>query len=58
VWRHSYQGCDADVVLLDIEGMGHELPMNDCSGLQGCAEYEEVDFVETFESFFAKHPMP
>ena len=58
VRRHSYQGCEADVVLYDIKGMGHELPMNDCSGLLGCAEYAEIDFVDAFESFFAEHPMP
>lgn len=54
----SYEGCDADVLLYDIAGMGHELPMNDCSGLLGCAKYAEVDTVEVFESFFSEHPMP
>lgn len=58
VRRVVYRGCAADVLLYDVVGMGHAMPMHDCSGLMGCRECEELDYVEEFERFFADHPLP
>jgi polyhydroxybutyrate depolymerase len=59
ITRYTYQGCDEDVVLYDFEGMGHQLPATECTGPVGssCAEYEDFDAFDTWEEFFAEHPL-
>ena len=62
VSRTTYQGCEADVVFYDIEGLGHKWPMRQPHGpLQAvgyAAQYDEVDYFEATYEFFADHPMP
>lgn len=59
ITRHTYQGCDEDVVMYDFEGMGHQLAATECTGPAGsyCAEYEDFDAFDTWEQFFAEHPL-
>lgn len=59
ITRHTYQGCDEDVVLYDFEGMGHQLASAECTGPAGsyCAEYENFDSFDIWEQFFAEHPL-
>ena len=44
VSRHVYQDCDADVVLFDIEGAGHNIIMHECigPGVTFCRAYAEA----------------
>ena len=59
--RKSYQGCEADVLFYDIEGLGHKLVMHECVGpyaQQYCETYEELDQIDEGQRFFAEHPLP
>jgi len=60
ITRHTYQGCAADVVVYDFQGMGHQLAAFECTGPAGsyCAEYEDFDSFQAWEEFFAQHPLP
>jgi poly(3-hydroxybutyrate) depolymerase len=62
VFRKTYQGCAADVVFYDIEGLGHQWPMREPHGkideVGFAAQYQEVDYFEENAEFFATHPMP
>jgi len=60
VSRHAYQDCAADVVLLDIEGAGHNFVFHECIGPAAgyCRAYQEVDQLEEALAFFEQHPLP
>lgn len=61
VSRNTYQGCEADVIFYDIEGLGHRWPMHEPHGpleaVGYAAQYDEVDYFEATYEFFAVHPM-
>lgn len=59
ITEYRYESCEADVVLFDFEGMGHEIPSKACTGPGAavCAEYADFDMLETMEDFFATHPL-
>ena len=59
VAHHHYEGCDAPSEYYFFEGMGHQIPVHDCSGVspQYCAEYEEFDFWTDVGSFFDANPL-
>lgn len=59
----SYDGCEEPLELYDIDGMGHQIPAHDCSGMDPayeafCAEFEELDLFEAAAAFFAANPRP
>jgi poly(3-hydroxybutyrate) depolymerase len=59
--RKSYQGCEADVLFYDIEGLGHKAVLHECVGPVAelyCEEYEELDEIDEAQRFFAEHPLP
>jgi poly(3-hydroxybutyrate) depolymerase len=59
--RKSYQGCEADVLFYDIEGLGHKVAMHECVGPVAelyCEAYEELDQLDEAQRFFAEHPLP
>jgi poly(3-hydroxybutyrate) depolymerase len=60
VTRKTYQGCDADVVLYDIEGAGHGFIRQECLGtdFDDCIKTEVFDELVETERFFAEHPLP
>ena len=57
VAHHHYESCDAPSEYYYFEGMGHQVPVHDCSGIQYCAEYEEFDFWDDVGSFFDANPL-
>ncbi len=61
ITRFTYERCDADVVLYDLEGMGHAAPMKKCVGPAAdagvCAEYADFDSFDVWNDFFAEHPL-
>ena len=58
VSRHTYQDCDADIVLFDIEGASHGFIFNECIGPAPCEAYSEVDQFDEALAFFEQHPLP
>ena len=60
VSRHTYLGCEADVVLFDIAGAGHVFIFHECIGLPAsrCREYAEFDDLEDTLAFFERYPLP
>lgn len=60
VTRKTYQECQADVILYDIDTMGHAWPVHESKGAGAAytAEYEEVDYLEESLRFFADNPLP
>jgi poly(3-hydroxybutyrate) depolymerase len=60
VTRKTYQECQADVVLFDIDTLGHAWPVHESKGPGAAftAEYEEVDYLEEALRFFANNPLP
>lgn len=61
VFRKTFQNCAADILVYDIEGMGHRWPLHETKGpaAQGWfAQYDEVDYYEEAYKFFADHPLP
>ena len=59
ITRYTYEGCVADTVLYDFDGMGHQLPDTECVGPAGryCAEYSDFETFSTYAEFFAEHPL-
>ena len=59
VMYKTYQNCAADVFFYDIEGMGHTYPLHEAKGsTPWVTEYDEVDYLEQAQEFFAEHPLP
>jgi poly(3-hydroxybutyrate) depolymerase len=60
VTRTAYQGCLADIVLYDVEGVGHGFFRQEClkDGFDYCYENEVFDLLSEVERFFAEHPLP
>ena len=60
VSRLTYLDCDADVVLFDIEGAGHNFVLHECigPGVALCRAYAEVDQLDEALAFFEQHPLP
>lgn len=60
VTRKTYQDCQADVMLYDIDTMSHAWPVHESKGPGAAwtAEYEEVDYLEEALIFFANNPLP
>jgi len=60
VTRTAYQGCQADIVLYDVEGVGHGAVRHEClhPGFFFCYENEVFDLLREVELFFAEHPLP
>jgi len=60
VTRKTYQECQADVILFDIDTMSHAWPVHESKGPGAgwTAEYEEVDYLEEALLFFANNPLP
>jgi poly(3-hydroxybutyrate) depolymerase len=60
VTRTAHQGCLADIVLYDVEGVGHGIFLQEClrSGFDSCFENEAFDLLREAELFFAEHPLP
>jgi poly(3-hydroxybutyrate) depolymerase len=59
----SYTGCEEPLELYDIDGMGHQIPVHDCSGMDPayagfCAEFDQFDLFEEAAAFFAANPGP
>jgi dienelactone hydrolase len=59
VTRKEYQGCEADVVLYDVEGAGHGLIRQGCIDNRGdyCIANDVFDQLRELERFFAEHPL-
>jgi poly(3-hydroxybutyrate) depolymerase len=58
--RKIYQGCEADVLFYDIEGLGHKLVMHECVGpyaARYCEQYDELDQIDEAQRFFAEHSL-
>lgn len=57
VTRKEYQGCKADVVLFDVQGVGHGFVRQACVGKQGdyCLANDVFDQLRELERFFAEH---
>lgn len=53
-------GCEADLVLFDIEGAGHGFVHHECErdGWDYCYANEVFDLLTEAERFFAEHPLP
>jgi acetyl esterase/lipase len=59
VTREAYQGCVADVLFYDVEGVGHGFIRHECIGPSGaCFANEVFDQLVEAERFFAEHPLP
>ena len=61
IFRKAYQGCEADVLFYDIEGLGHAAVAHECVGPYAemyCKEYTELDEIDETQRFFAEHPLP
>jgi poly(3-hydroxybutyrate) depolymerase len=58
--RHTFHGCEADVVYYDIVTMEHAWPLNEKKGpgAPNVVVYEELDYLDEVLTFFAEHPMP
>lgn len=62
VSRRTYQGCEADVVVLDIEDVAHVFVFHECVGPAAssglCRENDVVDELDDSLAFFEEHPLP
>jgi dienelactone hydrolase len=60
VTRTAYQGCLADIVLYDVEGVGHGFIRQEClgTGSEYCYANDVFDQLREVERFFAEHPLP
>jgi poly(3-hydroxybutyrate) depolymerase len=59
VTRTAYQGCLADIVLYDVEGVGHGFIRQECASDDDvCYTNEVFDQLREVERFFAEHPLP
>lgn len=60
VTRKEYQGCEADVVLYDVEDFAHGLIREGCLDNRGdfCIPNDVFDQLRELERFFAEHPLP
>jgi polyhydroxybutyrate depolymerase len=60
VTRVSPGDCEADVLLYDIEGVGHAFIFRECIGPAAawCREYAELDQLDEALLFFEDHPLP
>jgi dienelactone hydrolase len=60
VTRKEYQGCEADVVLYDVQGVGHGFVRQACVDKRGdyCLANDAFDQLRELERFFAEHPLP
>ena len=60
VTRKEYQGCEADVVLYDVEVHAHGLIRQGCLDNRGdfCIPNDVFDQLRELERFFAEHPLP
>jgi dienelactone hydrolase len=60
VTRTTYQGCQADIVLYDVEGVGHGFIRDACLAdrFDYCFQNDVFDQLREVERFFAEHPLP
>ena len=60
VHRKTYQGCEADILFYDIDGMPHAWPLHEARGpgATWIAEYDEVDYLVEAFRFFNDQPLP
>ena len=60
VTRREYQGCEADVVLYEIQGAPHGIVRRACIDKRGdfCIQSDVYDQLREVELFFAEHPLP
>jgi poly(3-hydroxybutyrate) depolymerase len=59
VTRKEYQGCEADVVLYDVEGAPHGMVRQGCldDRYDYCFANDVFDQLRELERFFAEHPL-
>ena len=62
VSRRTFQDCEADIEVLDIEGVPHVFVFHECIGPAAssglCRENDVVDEIEDSLAFFEAHPLP
>ena len=60
VTRSGYQGCQADIVLYDVEGVGHGFIRDACLAdrFDYCFQNDVFDQLREVERFFSEHPLP